>query len=291
MGKIVHSDQLNTSTVSSLSDLFPYRCPLIGMIHVPALPGTPAYGGRLSDILKKVEEETRVFAELGMDGILLENMHDIPYLKREVGPEITAGMTAAAQVARTYFNGPIGIQILAGANQAALAVALAASLDFVRAEGFVFGHLADEGWMESDAGKLLRYRKLIGATHIPILADIKKKHASHALTQDVDLVETANAAHFFAADGVIVTGNSTGQVVREEDLQVLQATRKKLPVWIGSGLSAENLPMLYPLIDGAIVGSWIKKEGFWKNPLEPARIEQLLEVIGALRKKEPNDKN
>jgi len=255
------------------------------MIHVPALPGTPAYEGSLIDILSKVEEEARIFADLGIDGILIENMHDTPYLKKVVGPEIIAGMTAAAHTARTYFNGPIGIQILAGANQAALAVALAAGLDFVRAEGFVFGHLADEGWMESDAGQLLRYRKLIGAAHIPILADIKKKHASHALTQDVDLVETARAAHFFMADGVIVTGTSTGQAVKMEDLRALQTTREKLPILIGSGLTSENLPWLFPLIDGAIVGSWIKVNGFWKNDLEPARIRKLLDVLLALREK------
>ena len=260
------------------------------MIHVSALPGTPAYGGRISEIMRKVEEEVQIFAELGIDGILIENMHDTPYLKRQVGPEITASMTMAAHCARARFTGPIGVQILAGANQSALAVALAAELDFVRAEGFVFGHLADEGWMESDAGQLLRYRKLIGAEHIPILADIKKKHASHAVTQDVNLVETAMAAHFFAADGIIVTGTSTGKSVNAGDLEALQPTRRKLPLWIGSGLTAENLVDLYPFIDGAIVGSWIKKEGYWKNALEPARIRTLLEVIWNLRKKEPNVK-
>ena len=255
------------------------------MIHVPALPGTPAYAGNMADIVSKVEEEARIFAELGIDGILLENMHDTPYLKRVVGPEIVAGMTAAATVARTYFNGPIGIQVLAGANQAALAVALAAGLDFVRAEGFVFGHVADEGWMESDAGPLLRYRKQIEATHIPILTDIKKKHASHALTLDVSILETAEAAHFFAADGVIITGNSTGQAVSADDLLILQEIRDKLPIWIGSGINPENLIDLFPLIDGAIVGSWIKKDGYWKNPLEPGRVRKLLEVIWDLRKK------
>lgn len=49
-------------------------------------------------------------------------------------------------------------------------------LDFIRAEGFVFSHVADEGIINACAGDLLRYRKQIGAENIQIFADIKKKH-------------------------------------------------------------------------------------------------------------------
>src|SRR6185295_17642379 len=107
---------------------------------------------------------------------------------------------------------PLGVQVLAGANKEALAVAHAAGCQFIRAEGFVFAHVADEGLMpEADAGSLLRYRRAIGAEHIAVLADIKKKHSSHAITADVDLAETAKAAEFFGAEGVVVTGTATGE--------------------------------------------------------------------------------
>lgn len=49
-------------------------------------------------------------------------------------------------------------------------------LDFIRAEGFVFSHVADEGLLNACAGDLLRYRKQIGAEHVKIFTDIKKKH-------------------------------------------------------------------------------------------------------------------
>src|SRR5437879_11621759 len=105
----------------------------------------------------------------------------------------------------------MGVQVPAAANREALAVALACGADFVRGEGFVFAHVADEGLIESSAGDLLRYRRAIGAGEVRVFADIKKKHAAHALTADVDLVETAHAAEFFLADAVIVTGPSTGR--------------------------------------------------------------------------------
>lgn len=107
----------------------------------------------------------------------MENMHDIPYLNRHVGPEIVAAMSVVcSEVQRVVNNLPCGIQILAGANKEALAVAKAADLQFIRAEGFVFSHIADEGTMNSDAGELLRYRKQIGADKILVFTDIKKKH-------------------------------------------------------------------------------------------------------------------
>ena len=163
------------------------------MVHVAALPGTPRNSAGIAEIVSAALRDTLLLVEGGVDAIMIENMHDRPYLNRIAGPEIVSAMTAVAVELRRKIKLPLGIQILAGANKAALAVALAAGFDFIRAEGFVFGHLADEGWMNSDAGELLRYRKQIGAEHIQIFTDIKKKHASHAVTTDVTIAETAKA--------------------------------------------------------------------------------------------------
>lgn len=120
----------------------------------------------------------------------------------------------------TILNFSINVyQILAGGNNHALAVALAADLQFIRAESFVFGHLADEGWMDACAGELVRFRKNINAEHIQIWCDVKKKHAAHMITQDVSLAETAKAAQMFLADALIITGESTGRPAYIEDLK------------------------------------------------------------------------
>ncbi len=257
---------------------------VIAMIHVASLPGTP--GNRLSvtEIVKQAVNETRLLIKHGADALMIENMHDRPYLNRVVGPEITAAMTAVALAIRNETALPVGIQVLAGANKEALAVALAAGLNFIRAEGFVFGHLADEGWMDSDAGELLRYRKTIGADHIRIYTDIKKKHSSHAATADISLSETAKAAEFFLSDGLIVTGHSTGHQADVEDVrQVKNAT--SLPVIIGSGVTAENLPLYWPYADAFIVGSWLKKDGLWFNPPDEKRISEMMKQVEMLRNK------
>ncbi|MFQ5491742.1 MAG: BtpA/SgcQ family protein, partial [Phycisphaerae bacterium] len=166
--------------------------------------------------------------------------------------------------------------VLAGANRQALAVAQACGASFIRAEGFVFAHVADEGLMDrADAGPLLRYRRQIGADDIAILADIKKKHSSHALTADLDLAQTAHAAEFFGAGGLVVTGTVTGQPADPTDVA---STRNavRLPVLIGSGITPDNLADYWQQADAFIVGSYIKKEGLWSNPPDRQRAENVV---------------
>ena len=255
---------------------------LIGMVHVGALPGTPRAVLSVEELVKEALRDVWALAEGGCEAILVENMHDVPYLKREVGPEVVASMTAVCRAINEATNLPCGVQVLAGANEAALAVALAAGMDFVRAEGFVFCHVADEGWMDACAGPLLRYRKQIGAEHIPVWADLKKKHAAHAMTADVSLAETVKAAEFFGADAVIVTGEATGRETSTADLSSARGATK-LPVIVGSGVTAENAASMLQHADAVIVGSALKKDGHWTAPVDLDRVKAVAAAVRAVR--------
>lgn len=265
----------------TLQHVFGPAKPLIGMIHVQALPGTPAYGGSMEAIIEQAAEEALLYQNCGLPAIMIENMHDTPYLRRQIGPEITAAMTAVAVAVKKACGLPCGLQILAGANREALAVALAAGLDFIRAEGFVFAHVADEGLLQSDAGELLRYRRAIGAGHILVLTDIKKKHSAHAITADMSLAETARAAEFFRSDGLIITGSATGEAASAEDVQAARAA-SRLPILIGSGVRPDNIAGYWPFCDGAIVGSWFKEGGHWAGRVDESRVRELVEAAGRL---------
>ena len=254
------------------------RKTVVGMIHVRALPGTPRHAGGFAPLLDLALEEAEIYRSCGIHALMVENMHDVPYVQRP-GPEIVAAMAVLArEVKRAHPQLPLGLQSLAGANREALGAALAAGADFIRAEGFVFGHVADEGYMDSCAGDLLRYRKAIGAESIAVFTDIKKKHSAHAVTADVDIVQTAHAAEFFLSDGLILTGAATGEAASVDELRAVYAATK-LPVFVGSGLTAENAKDYLPLADAFIVGSHFKRDGYWENPLDPARIRRLLDQL------------
>jgi membrane complex biogenesis BtpA family protein len=253
---------------------------LVGMIHVGALPGTPRAGETLDAIVARALDEARVYRDAGYTALMIENMHDRPYLKRAVGPEVVAAMTAVGREVRREVALPLGVQVLAGAGRESLAVAQSCGASFVRVEGFVFAHVADEGLMESDAAELLRYRRAIGAERIAVFADIKKKHSAHAITADVSLEETARAAEFFLADGVIVTGAATGKAADAADVRVVSGA-VDIPVLVGSGLSPGNLAA-FAAADAFIVGSWVKSDGVWSSPLDATRARAVAGAFAAL---------
>ena len=266
--------------VGVIESLFSVKRALIGVVHLQALPGTPANKHKVADIAAIAVEEARTYRDTGFQAVLIENTHDRPYLKGSVGPEIISAMAVVGAAVRRAVELPLGVQVLAGANSSAVAVALACDASFVRVEGFVFAHVADEGLIEASAAALLRYRRAVGADHIRIFADVKKKHSAHAITADVDIAETARAAEFFLVDGVIVSGLATGQPAEPAEVAAV-ARAVSVPALVGSGITAENISR-FTDADAFIVGSSIKKDGLWSNPIDAERTHELVQAFKAL---------
>jgi uncharacterized protein len=259
--------------------MFGRTCSLIGVVHVPPLPGSAGYCGNIEAVLGQSLFDALTYKEAGFDALMVENMHDVPYHKGFVDPETVAAMTVIANAVKYETMLPIGVQLLAGANEEALGVALACGLDFMRVEGFVFAHVGDEGIHESCAAKLIRKRSFLQATKIKIFADVKKKHSSHAITSDVDVVATAQAAEFFHADGVVLTGKVTGDGPGTVAVQLTKQA-VKVPVIVGSGVTAANAESYARFAaDALIVGSDAKVDGDWRNPVDPVRAERLVEKL------------
>lgn len=269
-----------------LSFLRTDRPALAAMVHAGALPGSPASAEPVHRLASQAAYEARLLADAGVDALVVENMHDTPYLRAPLGPESVAAMTAILLAVRYAApDTPLGVQILAGANREAMAAAHAAGADFIRAEGFVFAHVGDEGTHEACAGDLLRYRRAIGAGRIAILADIKKKHSAHAITADVDIAGTAKAAEFFRADGVIVTGAATGEPASPGEVAAVKSA-VAIPVCVGSGVAPETARD-FAMADLLIVGSWFKRGGDWRQPPDEARVGALVDAVRAIRRPAP----
>ncbi|XP_054917709.1 uncharacterized protein F13E9.13, mitochondrial isoform X3 [Dermacentor andersoni] len=234
------------------------HCAVIGMIHVPALPGTPFNKMKCSQIVDTACEEAEVYKKCGVDGVLVENMFDIPYVKpNQAGPELTSFMTrVCTEVKRILPSLPCGVQILAGNNKSALAVAAA-------------------------TGELLRYRRTIDAQDILVFADIKKKHCSHAITSDISVLETMKAAEFFQCDGIILTGGATGLPPSVTELQDGKA-EATVPILLGSGITESNIEDFFAA-DAVIVGSSFKHGNAWSGTLNGLQVQAFMEKIHMLR--------
>lgn len=257
---------------------------LIGMVHVRALPGTPTNATSVELIAAQAVHDARILLEAGFDALIIENLHDRPYVQGPLlGPEIVACMTRVGLEVAAETSLPIGVQILSCGNIHAMAVASAIGAQFIRCENFAFSHVADEGLLvEAEAGRLLRYRRSIGAEEIRIFADVKKKHASHAITSDMDIKQMALGVQFFRADGIVVTGEATGEPTHPEDVAYVK-DHVDVPVFVGSGVTPESVPDLLEHADALIVGSYSKVDGKWDNEIDPHRCAALVGAVRSFR--------
>src|SRR4030095_13540519 len=255
---------------------------LAAMIAVLPLPGSPLYDGHDQWGIDQALVDLDIYKKAGVDRIILENDHDLPYIQPPLDEKGISLMTKICREARKRFNGPIGIQMLEAANITSLEIAADAELDYIRVEAFVFAHVGGSGIINGSAGKIVRRRKELNAEHIKVFADVKKKHGSHSLTIDLDIKDEVMQAELFLADGVIVTGQFTGLNPDKNDLvKAKDATR--LPVLIGSGMNVDNIADYLPLGDGFIVGSYFRKDGKFLEKLEPERVNRFMEAFVSIR--------
>lgn len=261
--------------------MFPHKF-IAAMIAVAPLPGAPLYEGDDDAIVSRALQDLDYYTAAGVDCVIIENSHDLPYVRPPLPDDAVDLMTDLAIKVRKTFPGMVGIQVLEAANVTALEIAIQARLDFVRVEGYVFAHVGGAGIIEGCAGKLHRHKHLLGHSDIKFLADVKKKHCSHALTGDLDITDEVRQAEFFLADGIIVTGPRTAEAPDIDELQRVRAVTG-LPVIIGSGMTAENVSTYFQLADGFITGSTFRIDGDFMERLDPSRLNTFMDTFRHLK--------
>jgi len=269
---------------NALQALFPVRKPIIGVIHLQALPGAPRYNGQpVKEIYAAAVTDARTMAAGGIDGIILENASDMPFARPEhIGPETVAALTAACLAVRGAVDTPIGITCVANGVIPGLGIAKAVGARWVRANQWVNAYVANEGFLNGPAPEAMRFRARIRADDVAIFADVHVKFGAHAITADRSIAEQATDAEWFDADVLIASGTRTGSPSEPREVDEVRSGTN-LPVIVGSGLSAEQVPTLFASADGAIIGQWLKHDGRWWNPVDPRRVEQLMNAVAKVR--------
>lgn len=267
-------------------EVFHGRKPVIGMVHLKALPGSPAYRGNWEEILHAALKDAKALYEGGVDGLQIENQFDRPFLKTEqIGPETTAFLTAAGcAVKDRYPELPLGINVHLNGGIQAIAAAKACGAQWIRVFHLANAYISNSGYVDALGPKLLRYRREIDAEQIMIFGDFQVKHGSHAITADRPVAEKALDIEVSMGDAAIITGDATGL---PPDRDVIERVKEHItiPLLIGSGLNERNLSELWPVADGAIIGSGFKPGGRLEAPVDEESVKRFIEVMkGADRK-------
>ncbi len=253
--------------------------PVIGMVHLLPLPGSPRYHGDLGAIRDAALRDAGALVEGGVHGLILENFGDAPFFPGPVPPETLAHVTAlAAEIVRAV-PVPVGVNVLRNDGLAALAAAHAAGASFIRVNVLVGARLTDQGIVTGIAHDLLRRRRALGADSIRILADVRVKHSAPLAPYD-PVEEVEDTLLRGGADAAIVTGEGTGKGADPAEVRAVRAASGGAPVLVGSGITAATVAAFASHADGFIVGTALKRDGRLENPVDPARVRELLRSLG-----------
>lgn len=255
---------------------------LIGVVHLAPMPGDPRHdGGSFDAVYDSAARDAEALAEGGADAMIVENFGSAPFAKgtpdQPTPPHVIAALARAVRACAAY-ELPVGVNVLRNDARAAIGIAAATGAAFVRVNVHVGAYVTDQGVIEGRASETLRYRRALGAP-IAILADVRVKHAAPLAAIPIrDEVE--DAVKRGLADAVIVTGAGTGKPIDVALLEEVRAAAGEAAVVLGSGVTPERVAELAPLSDAAIVGTWIKRGGDVRAPVDPERVRRL---AGALR--------
>jgi len=252
---------------------------LIGMVHLGPLPGSPGFDGDMRTVVQAAVEDAATLAAAGFDALLMENFGDSPFYADDVPDATVAAMTRAASAVADAVDLPLGINVLRNDGLAAVSIAAAVGAAFVRVNVLTGTMTTDQGPIVGKAAEIARLRVSLGQD-IAIAADVMVKHAvpPPGLTLASAARDTWERG---GADGLVLSGGSTGDPVSRADLESLHAAVPSAPILIGSGTSAATVAGLLEIADGVIVGTSIKQGGITTAAVDARLAAELVEAAGS----------
>jgi membrane complex biogenesis BtpA family protein len=267
-----------------VEEVFGVQKAVVGVVHLPPLPGSPCYDGEgLESIVERALRDAKALSDGGVDGILIENFWDAPYRKKKVSPMTVASMTVIAKEVAREVGIPIGVNVLRNDAVAALAIAKAIGGSFIRVNVYVETMVTDQGVLGPCAYEVQMARKAYHAGNVKVFADVHVKHGASLAQRPVDVV-AEEALKRGLADAVILTGPTTGAPPPLEEVLSVRARLPEASIIVGSGCNPENVGGLLAVADAAIVGSYFRG-GDLSAPVSVERVREFMAKVKEIRKK------
>ena len=264
--------------IKDFNSLFKTEKPIIGVIHLPPLPGAPRNEEKIEKNLERALEDAKTLEEGGINGIIVENYGDVPYYPESVPPETITSMTVICHEISKKISVPLGINVLRNDTKTALAIALVTKASFIRVNVHISALLTDQGIIQGKAHETLRYRSTL-KIDTKIFADIKVKHAKSLAPSTLIEEEAKEAINRGQADAIIITGERTGIPPNPENILKVKQALPETPCLVGSGITPKNAKEMLKIADGCIVGTSIKINKKTGNPVDPTLLKKLLYTI------------
>ena len=252
--------------------------PVIGMVHIGALPGSPLFDPGV-DLLAAARADLIALQDAGFDAVMFGNENDRPY-EFQVDTASTATMAAIIGALKAEISVPFGVNVLWD-PMSSVALGAATGAAFVR-EIFTGTYASDMGPWTPDAGQAMRYRNRLGRADMAMLYNISAEFA-HSLDQR-PLPDRARSAVFSSVpDAVLVSGQITGEAAALSDLEAVKAVLPDMAVMANTGVKHDTVADVLAIADGCIVGSSLKVDGETWNPIDPDRAGDFMDRVRKVR--------
>ena len=263
--------------MQGINQLFEHPKPIIGVVHLLPLIGSPQSTQPLREIRARALSDAGLLIDNGVDGVIIENYGDTPFLPDSVEPHTVAALAlVAGEIRERYPQTPIGLNVLRNDAKSAMAIATVTGANFIRVNVHTGTMLTDQGMIQGKAHETLRYRSTL-KSEVKIFADIAVKHA--VPLAPIDIVTSAeDTYHRGLADALIVTGTATGKSTDLDQLKTVKSAIPQASVFAGSGVTTDNLAEVLQYTDGVIVGTSIKRGSVTTNEVDPNRVRALTQA-------------
>lgn len=264
-----------------LDEVFDVRKPIVGMCHLPPLPGDPGYdaAGGMDAVLAHARREIAALQDGGIDGILISNEFSLPYLTR-TEPITAVVMARVIGELRSEIQVPFGVNVLWD-GVASIDLAMATGAAFVR-EVFTGVYASDFGLWNTEVGRAARHRARMGAAAVRLLYNVVPEGAAYVANRDLAQM-TRSTVFNGAPDALCVSGLTAGASTDTSTLKVVKENAGDVPVFVNTGVRPDTVAESLEHADAAIVGTWFKRDGKFANDAEPARVAELMGVVRGLR--------
>ena len=249
---------------------------IIGMLHLLPLPGSPNYSGSIDDVLDRAKSDLENLLEGGFTKVNIENYGDIPFPKKPSSPVTISSFTKIVTKLEQEFDFDFGIQVMRNDALSGMSIAHVTGASFIRVNVLTGAMIAEEGIVEGDARSLIELRKKLNSD-VKVYADVLVKHAVPLGNQDLRLTAKATVERNMA-DGIIITGDITGEEASVDDLINLKDEIDK-PILVGSGINKDNVNNYLKYCDGVIVGTSLKENNMTNNPVSKENVREFIKVV------------
>lgn len=249
--------------------------PLVGVIHLAPLPGSPGNTAAMTEIADLALRDMRTLESAGFDGLVIENIGDLPFTAGRVAAHTVAQMATISQQIIDTSNLPVGINVLRNDGLSAMAIAAACGARFIRVNVLCGATLTDQGIVHGIAHDLLRLQSELGAGDISLFADIQVKHAAPISLEPLP-IHLADIRNRGGAAAFIVTGLATGYPPAVHDAKEIATLSAGTPLFIGSGVTAANVCDYIPFAQGIIVGTSIRRDDVISQPIDGGKAAEFV---------------